>query len=225
MGKLTDLVNRGVRLIVTDDSPVEDEVPPEREIPPNSFKTPPPTPSVRSEVPADVADFAAVYKEAAIVLPPHGYGVDKVSEMLAGKRLAPLGRDVKATAVLAALEAAGVPIRDVIEDGVRRDRALDAFEAAKEREVQELGSKSGARIKELQEEMEAFLKEKRAEIEDLKRASEAAEQAFKELQERKAREEERLHEVISYFLEGSDNPITASRRSTPPAPENPKKSL
>ncbi len=62
--------------------------------------------------------------------------------MLESKRLATLGREVKATAVLAALEAAGVPLRDVIQDAVRRDKALDAFEAAKGREIQELHARS-----------------------------------------------------------------------------------
>jgi len=41
--------------------------------------------------------------------------------MLGSKRLASMGREVKAAAVLAALEAASVPIRDVIKDAVLRD--------------------------------------------------------------------------------------------------------
>ena len=45
---------------------------------------------------------------------------------------------------MAALEAAQVPMRDVIQDAVLRDKALDAFEAAKEREVQELRAQSEA---------------------------------------------------------------------------------
>jgi hypothetical protein len=45
---------------------------------------------------------------------------------------------VKASAVLAALDAAGVSIEDVIHDGMLRYKALVAFEAAKELELQQV---------------------------------------------------------------------------------------
>ena len=190
MGKLTDIVNKGVRLIVTDSA------------------------AQQGAAPAD--------EEAGIQLPAHKYGVDKVAEMLESKRLASLGREVKATAVLAALEAAQVPIRDVIQDAVLRDKALDDFEAAKETEVRELKAKSEARIAAIKDEIDSLLREKNAEIEGLKKAAEAAEQAFTELQARKRKEEDRLHEVVSHFIEGTENPITTTRRAAPPpAPPKP----
>ena len=155
--------------------------------------------------------FEAVYEEAGIALPAHKYGVDKVAEMLESKRLATLGREVRATAVLAALEAAQVPIRDVIQDAVLRDKALDDFEAAKEAEVKDLKAKSEARIAAIKEEIETMLRAKNAEIEELKKAAEAAEQAFADLQARKRKEEDRLQEVVSHFIEGPENPITTAR--------------
>jgi hypothetical protein len=220
MGKLTDIVNKGVRLIVTDTSesaaaPAESAA--EREIPPAAFEDVAPPRVARSSVAATVASFEGVYEEAGIQLPAHKYGVDKVSEMLESKRLATLGREVKATAVMAALEAAQVPIRDVIQDAVLRDKALDDFEAAKETEVRELKARSEARVAAIKDEIDAMLREKNAEIEGLKKAAADAERAFAELQERKHREEDRLHEVVSHFIEGLDNPITTARRTTSPA--------
>lgn len=217
MSKLKEFVQKGVRLIVTDTESGPSKPAQDREIPPEAFELSPPPPEPRSEVPADVADFSAVYEEAAIQLPAHGYGVDKVAEMLASKRLSTLGREVKATAVLAALEAAQAPIVEVIQDAVQRDRALDAFEAAKERELADLREQSAVRKKAVQEEIEAFLREKNAELEELKKAEDAAGAAFAQLQSRKRTEEERLHDVVSHFVEaGVDNPITTTR--TPPAP-------
>jgi len=225
MGKLTDIVNKGVRLIVTDpDAPAAapPEAAPEREIPPAAFEDVVPQRVARSSLAAAVQSFEAVYEEAGIELPAHKYGVDKVSEMLESKRLASLGREVKATAVLAALEAAQVPMRDVIQDAVLRDKALDDFEAAKEAEVQDLKAKSEARIAAIKGEIEALLRDKNAEIEGLKKAVEGADQAFAELQARKRQEEDRLHEVVSHFIEGPENPITTSRRApSPPAPPKP----
>ena len=72
------------------------------------------------------------------------------------------------------------------------------------------------------DEIDSLLREKNAEIEGLKRAAEAAEQAFTELQARKRKEEDRLHEVVSHFIEGTENPITTTRRAAPPpAPPKP----
>ena len=142
--------------------------------------------------------------------------------MLQSKHLQSLGRDVRATAVLAALEAAQVPVRDVLQDGVLRDKALDAFEAAKQREVQELRTQSERRIQAIKDEIEAFLKAKNAELESLKKTAEAASEAFVKLQARKRREEERLFEVVSHFVAGTENPITRSAGGPAPSPPPPK---
>ena len=215
MSRLKELVGKGVRLIVTETSDTAPAAATEREIPPEAFAAEP-RPVKASAVPATVQDFASVYKEAGIELPPHGYGVDKVSEMLSSKRLASLGREVKATAVMAALEAAAVPLRDVIQDAVLRDKALDAFENAKQRELQDLRSRNEARTEALKGEMEDLLRKINVEIEKLKRESEEAAQAFARLQERKRQEESRLHDVVSHFVQGADNPVTTG--STPSSP-------
>jgi hypothetical protein len=224
MSKLKELVGKGVRLIVTDtESPSPAEAPAsERDLAPDAFAGSEPKLVTRSEVAADVADFAAVYKEAGIELRPHGYGVNRVGEMLESKRLATLGREVKAAAVLAALETAGVPMRDVIEDAVLRDKALDAFEESKRRELEELRTRTQARVAALKAEMDAFLKAKNAEMEGLKKAEEEASRTFLQLQTKKRREEERLHDVVAPFLEGAPNPITTSPPASPsPSPDKP----
>ncbi len=218
MSKLRELVNRGVRLIVSDDAeqPNLSPPPPPEEAAPSqpdpvaleSLDAPVPRPSTRSEVPLEAADFAAVYGEAGIELPGHGYGVEKVGSMLASKRLAPLSREVRAAAVLAALEAAGAPIRDVVQDAVRRDKALDAYEAAKQREVAELQQQASARIDAIKAEIDEFLRAKNAEIEDLKKMTEGASRAFEEMRSRKRSEEERLFDVVAHFVEPTDNPVT-----------------
>src|SRR5262245_59851107 len=237
MTRLSDLVNKGVRLIVTEGEPqipaelgeeAEPEAVPlptsarvtrpvrERDIPPAAFEGPPPKRVAQSAVPASVADFSAVYGEAGIQLPPHGYGVDKVGEMLESKRLASLNREVRAAAVMAALEAAGVAVRDVIQDAVQRDKALDAFEASKEREAREARQKNEARITSLQQELDALLQKINTEIESLKKASDDADKAFAALRDRKLKEEERLHGVVAHFIEGTDNPVT--KTSPKPGP-------
>jgi hypothetical protein len=181
----------------------------EREIPAEAFQEEPPPAPADSSLPASVEDFSAVYAEAGVEAPAHGYGIEKVAEMLQGKRLANLARELKATAVLAALEAAGVSAREVIQDAVRRDQALDAFEAAKQRELQQQRAQNEARVQSLQQEMDALVRKINAEIEKLRRQDADAALAFEKLQERKRREEQRLFDVVSHFAEGGENPVTS----------------
>ena len=232
MSKLSNLVSKGVRMIVSDDEaapeveepaapppvPRERPVRAPRELPAEAIHAEPPRSVQRSEIAADVLDLGEVYTEAGIELPLHGYGVDKVGEMLENKRLATMAREVKATAVLAALEAAGVELKDVIQDGVRRDKALDAFFEGKTAQTQQLKSRSDAKVDEIREQIAAFLKEKNAEIEALKQAAETAGLALTRLEERKAREEERLHAILSHFIEAAANPITRGRANPPDKP-------
>lgn len=229
MSRLRELVGKGVRLIVVespDPDAVEGEQPVrasrEREIPAEAFheEAAPPA-AAQTSLPASVEDFSAVYDEAGVVTPAHGYGIDKVAEMLQGKRLANLARELKATAVLAALEAAGVAPREVIQDAVRRDQALDAFEAAKQRELQEQRASNEARVKSLEEEMHALVRKINVEIEKLRRQDAEAALAFEKLQEKKRREEQRLFDAVSHFAEGADNPVTTGARPSPPAGGDP----
>jgi hypothetical protein len=227
MSRLKDLVSKGVRLIVTD--PEADsaqttapDAPPAtagnpRELGAEVLDVALPRPIERSALAADLDDFGAVYEEAGIELPLHGYGVFKVGEMLENKRLATLTREVKASAVFAALEAASVSIQDVVQDAVVRDKALDAFEAVKQQELHELRQKSDTRIAAIRDEIEKVLREKNAEIEGLKQAVETASAAFLKLQELKHREEERLHTIVSHFVEGAANPVSMQRGAAAPS--------
>jgi hypothetical protein len=222
MAGLTDFVKKGVRLIVTDAESGAPQVTP-AEIPAEALAPPEAPPTAASELPA-AAEFEEVYAEAGVGLPAHGYGIDKVAEMVENKRLATLNREVKATAVLTALEAAGVSLADVIQDAVRRDQALDAFEAGKRQQLEALKSTNQASVAAIQQEIEDFLRQKNADIEALKTGTEQAIEAFAQLEARKRREEERLRTVVCYFVEPADNPITtnAPQGSASPSPAPPE---
>jgi hypothetical protein len=161
------------------------------------------------------ADFRSIYAEAGVTTPSHGYGVEKVSAMLANSRLASSPRDVRATAALAALEAAQVPLRDVIDDAVLRHKALAAFEAAKALELQATRTRSRSRIEALQEQVRVFMATRNVEIDTLNRAVQAARQQLAQLQARKQREEDRLLRVVTHFAAPRPTPA-------PPPPAIPR---
>lgn len=172
---------------------------------------------VGGPIPADVADFATVYKGASVQAPSHGYGIERIAGMLAHKSLAGLDKSVKASAVLAALDAASVSIHDVIHDGLLRYKALVAFEAAKELELYQVRPRNERRTEELKVASEAFQKKKHAEIDALTRESAGAVASLTRLKTRQRGEEERFHRTISLFVE----PLPARVITMTPKPAEP----
>ena len=72
--------------------------------------------------------------QAAEIRPPaHGFTIFKIADMLKSEHIRSLPVEIKRSSVLLALDAAGVKLQDVIEDAVRRDRALDTFETVQQR--------------------------------------------------------------------------------------------
>jgi len=51
----------------------------------------------------------------------------------------------------------------------------------------------------------------------VQQATDAAEKAFASLQAKQRKEEERIHEVVAHFIEGTENPITTGARTAPPS--------
>jgi hypothetical protein len=148
-----------------------------------------------------VPDLGTVYKEAGIESPLHGYGVDKLTDMLASPHLAHASREVRATAAQVALDAARVPLRDIIDDALLRSKALAAFEADKAFDLQASQMRAERRAQVLRDQVDAFRRQKNAEIDDLRRGIDAADQALAQLRARKRREEERLHRIVTHFVE------------------------
>jgi hypothetical protein len=140
--------------------------------------------------------FDDVYGAAQIQAPVHGYSVLKVAEMLQSEHLQALPVDVKKRSILVALDAAGVKVADIVEDAVRRDRALDTYERVLQKNLEQLRAEKERDIKQLEE----SIARGRAELD----------REQKELDKwcaRKRLEENRIAEAVGYFV--SQNPITA----------------
>jgi hypothetical protein len=156
---------------------------------------------VGASIPADTADFAKVYQVAGVQAPTHGYGIDRIAQMLNHRSLAGLDKSVKASAVLAALDAAGVPVEDLLQDAFVRFKALLAFEAAKDLETATVRPRSLRRIGELKRDIEEFQKRKNAEMDALTRQTNTAIQALFRLKNRVRGEEDRMYRAVALFVE------------------------
>lgn len=187
------------------------------EVPPPPSNLPAPPLAAQSMVP--LSDFEDVYRKAGIKSPVHGYGVERVYRLLTSRRLVGLDRNVRRSALLTALDAAGVPVSDVSQDAVLRRKALTAYEAEKALELQSLRSRNESRAEALQDTIETFTRQKQSQIERLAQGSTSAVRAQSDLEIRKRMEQDRLYRSLAYFVEPLPS-ITAEAR--PAFPETPR---
>lgn len=172
-----------------------------------------PTPGVAHPI-LPLSDFEDVYRKAGIKSPVHGYGVERVYRLLTSRRLAGLDRSIRRSALLTALDAAGVPPSDVSQDAVLRRKALAAYEAEKALELQSLRSRNESRAEALQDTVETFTRQKQSQIERLAQGSTAAVRAQSDLEIRKRMEQDRLYRSLAYFVE----PLPTVSAYQPPPP-------
>src|SRR5216684_3310635 len=110
------------------------------------------------------AGFDEIYRAAEIQPPPHGYTIMKIADMLQSERIRTLPAEVKKSSILLALDAAGVKIEEVIEDAVKRDRALDGFERVRQKALDELETRKAQEDAQIQAELDRLTEEHKARI-------------------------------------------------------------
>jgi hypothetical protein len=171
---------------------------------------------------SDAASFDEIYKAAEIPAAPQGYSIMKVADMLQSEHIRSMPADVRRSSVLVALDAAGVDIKDVIQDAVRRDRALDGYERVQERAVTALETAKTQENSQIQADIDKYVAQQRAKIqannEDVTREKER----FFGWRLKKQQEEKKISDAVAPFV--TENPITTSGSSAPPASKTGSKS-
>ena len=166
--------------------------------------------------PSNPASFDEVYEAAEIHPPAHGFTIMKVGEMLRSEHIRNLPKDVKRSSVLVALEAAGAPIQDVIEDAVKRDRALDTFERVQEKSLAESESRKVQENQQIQAEMDRVTAEYRSRIQANNDSIAKEKEKFYAWRLKKQEEEQKISDAVSYFV--TANPITTGGSAAAPTP-------
>jgi hypothetical protein len=151
-------------------------------------------------------DLSVVYESAKIVPPAHGYTVLKIAGMLESEHISALPPDVKRKSVLVALDAAGVRIDEIVQDAVRRDRALDTYERVLEKHLEDLRARTAEENQHLEAEISRHLAELRGRIDANQQSVEREEREFLAWRAKKQQEEEAIARAVGYFV--SDNPVT-----------------
>jgi len=153
----------------------------------------------------DLPSFEQIYNSVGIKTSSHGFNIYKIEEMLKSNYLKNMNSEVKKNSVLVALEAIKVPIEDIIQDAINRDKALDSYEKYEEKKLKDYENRKSEENKKIQEEIERFFNEKREQIQNNDKLVQMARERFKNWQAQKKAEEQRIFEALKYFT--PDHPI------------------
>ena len=150
--------------------------------------------------------FDEIYHAAEIAEPAHGYSIMKVGEMLQSERIRALPAEVKKNSILLALDASGVKIEQVIEDAVKRDRALDGFERVQQKALDDMEARKEGENQQIQAELDKLVQEHNARIQANKDEVAKEKERFYGWRLKKQQEEQKIADSVSYFV--TENPIT-----------------
>lgn len=163
--------------------------------------------------------FDQIYQAAEIATPAHGYSIFKISDMLQSEHIRSLPSEVKRSSILVALDAAGVKIQEVIEDAVRRDRALDTFERVQQKALDDLEARKSDENKQIQAEIDKLVAERRAKMQANTDEVARQKEAFFGWRLQKQQEEQKIADTVTYFV--GPNPITTGGAAPAPDPKKP----
>lgn len=105
--------------------------------------------------PIELMSVEDIYSTSGIRAPKKNYGINKVVEMLRSEHVRDLPNEMKRAAVLMALDAAGIPIEEVLRDAKARQDALDSYEAERRKQMDAEWARKAKENAEIMAELEA----------------------------------------------------------------------
>jgi hypothetical protein len=88
--------------------------------------------------PGGFACFEEIYQDSAVRSAAASYSILKVAEMASSGRLEGMSTESKRSALLMALDAAGVSVDDLLQDAMVRQRAVNDYEELQQKKLKEL---------------------------------------------------------------------------------------
>ena len=137
-----------------------------------------------------------VYRAAGIMTPRLGYGIAKIIEMMNSDHIRSLANDAKHSAIMMALDVAGISVDDVLRDAALRQDALNDYEINQRKSFEEHWTRKAEVNAQIQEELDRI---KQQNMERIKRNLEevASEKVqFATWQTMKREEAERIAEAV-----------------------------
>lgn len=144
----------------------------------------------------ELLSYQDIYHAAGILNPPSGYGIDKVVDMLNNEHLRDLSKDIRRASVLMALDAAGMSVNDLLQDATRRKQALESYEAAKRKQLEEFESLKAQEISRIEAELERLKAHYAERIQKNREQVEQEKESLRNWQMAMQHENQRISDVI-----------------------------
>lgn len=148
----------------------------------------------------ELLSYDDIYHAAGILGPQAGYGIHKVLEMLNSDRIRDLAPEIKRASVLMAIEAAGASADEVLQDAMRRQHALDSYEAGQQKQIEEFESRKTRENAQIQTEMERVTAHYAERIQRNQEQIAQEKEALRNWQMAKQHESQRIAEVMSLCM-------------------------
>jgi hypothetical protein len=143
--------------------------------------------------------ISEVYAQAGVRVPPHGFSILKVAEMLSSVHIRELTPDAKRAAVLLTLEASNIQVNEVTEDAARRERVLNDYEARQLQIFQNYKTGKAQQSQETQAEIDRLTEQLRLLIQANEKEIASEKNRLDEWRTRKREEERKIRTAASLF--------------------------
>jgi hypothetical protein len=156
--------------------------------------------------PALLADFEQIYQSGAVRPPRLSYGVLKVADMLNSAHLCGMSAESKRAALLMALDAGGAKMEDILQDAIVRQRVLNDYEEARQRDMQNFESAVQEQNRAIQAEMDRFTGQYMARMQSNLDEVARAQDSFRVWQKRKHQEARRIADAADCCVPQAGTP-------------------
>jgi hypothetical protein len=140
-----------------------------------------------------------IYLAVGIMSSRLGYNIDTLSAMLDSGHLQGMAAEVKRASVLMALEAAGIPVEELIRDGSKRLDALNAYEETERKRYEEYEARKAQESAQIQLEIERMTAHCLERIKHNLGEVTQAKDAFLNWQTIKQKEAQRITDAVALF--------------------------
>jgi hypothetical protein len=144
-----------------------------------------------------------IYLAVGIVSSRLGYNIDTVSRMLDSDHMSGMTSEIKRASVLTALEAAGIPVIELLQDGAKRLDALNTYESAERKRFEEYEARKSQESAQIQSEIERMTAHCLERIKHNLSEVTLAKDVFLNWQTIKQKESQRISDAVALFSKPS----------------------
>jgi hypothetical protein len=162
----------------------------------------------------DLLALDEIYRSAGIKGPRLGYTIEKVIEMVQSEHIKTLPTETKRSALLMALDAAGVQVDEVLHDAILRQHAITSHEATQCKRLEEYEARKAQENVTIQGEAERAAAEYAARISHNLDEVAREKESFRKWQAKEKYEAQRIAAAVALFLTQSGAPTSNGK---PPA--------